>query len=429
MEPTFNVAICGGGNLAHGSVAAIGHFNPHFKISVLSRRPEVWQKQITGYTAKSAWESKGNLVGKIQRASADAKDVVSDADIVIICSPAHTKPEILQQIKPHLKRGCLVGSIFGQGGFDMQAKAILADDIQSKGLVVFCLQYVPFICKVVNYGKDINIIGPKRTLYAAAFPLDRLHYACNAVSQCYHLPCVPIPSFLNLTLCPSNQIIHPGRVTGFFEKFPQKANTVFKLKDVPLLYEGLDDRSADEIQGLDDEIQLIKAAILKKYPSINLDQVMPLKDRVLTMYAGQVSDSSSLKRIFNTNLGYSRVPFPMLPIEGQDLKKLEPGEVKVKLNFNARFFWEDMPYGLCILKDIGNIVGVKTPNIDRNIIFHQQYMPVKYVDPVTGEFIQASLAKTGAPSAMGIHTIEDLVSTSMGQQIGNNIFFKRDAKL
>jgi hypothetical protein len=39
MDPSFNIAICGGGNLAHGCSAAISHFNPQFKINVLSRRP------------------------------------------------------------------------------------------------------------------------------------------------------------------------------------------------------------------------------------------------------------------------------------------------------------------------------------------------------------------------------------------------------
>ena len=94
---------------------------------------------------------------------------------------------------------------------------------------------------------------------------------------------------------------------------------------------------------------------------------MPLKDRVLTMYKGQVDDDSSLKRIFNTNKGYSRVPFPMMPVAGQDTKNIKSEDLNVKLNFNARFFWEDMPFGLVILKDIGNIVGVQTPNITRNI--------------------------------------------------------------
>lgn len=98
------------------------------------------------------------------------------------------------------------------------------------------------------------------------------------------------------------------------------------------------------------------------------------------MYGAQVTDGRTLKSVFNTNNGYKHVPFPMVPVEGQDLKGIPQGEVKVKLNLNARFFWEDLPYGLCILKDIGNIVGVPTPVITEHIIFHQQYMPVKYVN-------------------------------------------------
>ena len=59
---------------------------------------------------------------------------------------------------------------------------------------------------------------------------------------------------------------------------------------MPLLYEDLDEASAHEIQLLDNEIQAIKKGILKIYPEIDLDQVMPIKDRICSMYAGQVSD-------------------------------------------------------------------------------------------------------------------------------------------
>jgi len=40
------------------------------------------------------------------------------------------------------------------------------------------------------------------------------------------------------------------------------------------------------------------------------------------MYEGQVTDTSSLKRIFNTNLGYSRVPFPMVPKDAKEPNKV-----------------------------------------------------------------------------------------------------------
>ena len=255
MEPKFTVAICGGGNLSHGSIAAIGHFNPGFTINQLTRRPNLWSNEIKAYTNGSSWESKGTLVGKLNIVSSNAQDVVSDADMILICSPAHTKGQILKEIKPFLRNGALIGTIFGQGAFDIQSLQILGKDlIKKKNLTIFSMQYVPFICKIINYGKDINIIGPKKSLYATSYPLNNIHYVCNALSQCYYLPCVPIPSFLNLTLCPSNQIIHPGRVVGFFDKFPEKCDKVLKKKDVPLLYEDLDERSAYEIDALDKEI-------------------------------------------------------------------------------------------------------------------------------------------------------------------------------
>lgn len=107
------------------------------------------------------------------------------------------------------------------------------------------MQYVPFLCKVVNYGKDVNIIGPKKHLYIVSYPVERVHKVCNLMSLCYAIPSVAIPNFLNLTLCPSNQIIHPGRVYGFFKDWDGK--TPYNAKDMPLLYEGLDDFSADQI--------------------------------------------------------------------------------------------------------------------------------------------------------------------------------------
>ena len=96
----------------------------------------------------------------------------------------------------------------------------------------------------------------------------------------------------------------------------------------------------------------------------------------------------------------------MIPVDPKDPSK-------VTLNLNARFFWEDVPFGLVILKDIGNIVGVKTPHTTKQIIFHQKFMPIKYVDEKTGEFLPDALKDTGAPSRYGIFTPENLVATSL----------------
>lgn len=190
---------------------------------------------------------------------------------------------------------------------------------------------------------------------------------------------------------------------------------------MPKLYEDLDDDSAHEITVLDDEIQAIKKKMLWEFPKLNLSQVLPIDQRICAMYEGQITDTSNLKRIFNTNMGYSRVPFPMVPKDAADPSK-------VVLNKNARFFWEDVPFGLVILKDIGRIMGVPTPNCDKQIIFHQKFMPIKYVDEKTGEFLPDALKNTGAPSRYGINTPEELVSTSLGMRSesqASDIFFPK----
>ena len=75
----------------------------------------------------------------------------------------------------------------------------------------------------------------------------------------------------------------------------------------------------------------------------------------------------------------------MLPVEGQDLINTPNENTIVKLDMNARYFWEDLPFGLVILKDIGKIVGVETPAVTKNILFNQKHIPVKFVDEITGE--------------------------------------------
>jgi len=52
--------------------------------------------------------------------------------------------------------------------------------------------------------------------------------------------------------------------------------------------------------------------------------------------------------------------------------------------------------------------------MDKQIIFHQKFMPVKYVNDKTGEFLDSQAMKeSGAPRAYGIKTAEQLVAMSL----------------
>lgn len=91
MEPVFQVTFAGGGNLACSSIAVMGHLNPKWKINIMTRRPELFGDKIVAHTAKSNWEHKGLMTGRINKCSSRPEDVIPGSDLVIICSPAQTK--------------------------------------------------------------------------------------------------------------------------------------------------------------------------------------------------------------------------------------------------------------------------------------------------------------------------------------------------
>jgi len=49
------------------------------------------------------------------------------------------------------------------------------------------------------------------------------------------------------------------------------------------------------------------------------------------------------------------------------MKKVEGGVIP---DIDGRLFWEDIPYGLCILKDIAEKLYVPTPYIDLMTEWH-----------------------------------------------------------
>lgn len=84
-RPTDNLR--GGGNGSHASVACAGRVDS-LSVNVFTRRPQDWKKEIIGLTKGSPWESKGDLVGKIDKISNNPADF-KDVKLWIIGGPAH----------------------------------------------------------------------------------------------------------------------------------------------------------------------------------------------------------------------------------------------------------------------------------------------------------------------------------------------------
>lgn len=127
--------------------------------------------------------------------------------------------------------------------------------------------------------------------------------------------------------------------------------------------------------------------------------VLPIKQRIIKNYKDSIKDTSTLKSVFNTNDGYAKNVFPTVPhADGKS----------VILNTKSRFFTEDIPYGLCVLKSIADMFKVDVPNIERIIKWHQKFMDVKILGD-DNKFIPSSIPSSGIPQKYGVTNAYELV--------------------
>lgn len=387
---TEKVEVCllAGSNGSHYNVAVIGQ-NPKFNLSILTRRPAIFADKVV----KGIHDVGGKVVeGKLDRVTDQPEIACKGTKIFIVSSPVSAQEEILRNIKPFVEEGAIIGSVFGQGGFDLIAESVFGDDLKKKNIAIFSLFNIPSTCKVMKPGKEVVIIGPKKYLSVCVNPKSRQEEVRKYCSEMWGVECRNTPNFLNMLMTPGNQIIHTGRLLGLFEN--GKAHS---LPAIPLFYTTLNKLSTDNMEVLSEEIQVIKKAILAKYPKVDLEAVLPLKDRILAQYGSQVKDPTNLFTVFTSNTGYGVMTVPM--------NKEGDGFV---LNTKARTFVEDIPFGLCVLKDLAEKVGFEAPFMTKCIEWHQEMMGKEYVKD--GKLNPALIHETGAPSKYGINTLEQLMA-------------------
>ena len=174
---------------------------------------------VNGYLSfcfmiSSSWEKKGELVGRINKASDNPAELSEGTKLWIVCGPAHIHEILLRKIAPHVQPGSFVGTLYAQGGFDWMCKSVFGKRLENENISIFGLYNIPWICKATHYGERVRIIGPKEALYVAVEPKSKELECMHLMEELFDIPTITISNFLTLTLTPSNQIIHPGRIYG-----------------------------------------------------------------------------------------------------------------------------------------------------------------------------------------------------------------------
>lgn len=390
------LTICGGGNAAHVLITLAAHAGWEVDVfAPLADEADRLEASLASRGGIIARRGNQTIVGGARCISADPAEVIPGSELVLLALPAFAHGPTLQAIADHFDSGVTIGALPARGGFDYQAYTVLkAKKISAR---IFGLQTLPWACRIINYGQEVEILGTKAEVDLAAYPSSKATALIEQLSPLLGLTLTPVESFLTLTLANTGQLIHPGIMYGLG---CDKEDVIFARDEIPLFYQGVDQPTADLLQVMSDEVQAIAKELSVQLPSFEPQQVISLHNWLLRSYSADIADSSTLRRAFNTNRAYVGLQLPTRPA----------GSNTFVIDYKARYLSEDVPFGLVVLRGLAELVGVTTPTIDTVIIWAQKHLEQEYL--INGELTGSNLVDTRAPQVYGIRQVSQLVEAS-----------------
>lgn len=324
----MKVCICGGGNLAQ-VIAAYLTSHQRAEVNVLTRNPQNWNHTIQLKTPDSEFHT-----GNIDVISDNPERALVDCDIVLLCVPGFANQSVLQKIKPYLKKTMFVGTVFSSTGFFFDAFEVLGNDIPLWGF-----QRVPFISRIIEYGKLAELKGYKKQHLIAVENTDKKEEFRAVVEHLFGSPTKLLSNYYEATFTNSNAILHPSHLYVLFKDWKPGV----KYPNCIPFYDSWDVETSQLYIEMDEEL----AAILKQLP-VRKDYL----PSVLEYY--ESTDAQSLTNKILSIFGNQGFKSPMIEVEGGWIPDL-----------NSRYFQEDFGCCLRFIYETGKSCKVNTPTIDR----------------------------------------------------------------
>lgn len=323
----MRIVICGGGGLGHTCAGVLSNCKD-VTVDMLTNRPEKWNHEFKVNTP-----DKGTLIGKLEKISSQAVNVIPDADIVFFCLPAFLVEETILKIKPYLKSSTIVGAVFGCTGFFLFSHKHLPSTSK-----LFALQRVPYVSRVVEYGKEANLLGYRDKLIMAVENVENRDIFRQFVESSLGEPVELCDSFYEVTLSNSNPILHTGRLYTMWKDWDGKP-----YDRCSLFY----NEWSLEASQLEVEMDKEFFALLRKL-NVSTKHIATLLEHYESV------DAKGMTEKLRSIGSLSTILSPMKQVEG--------GWVP---DFNSRYFTEDFPYGLKTIYDLMVVNNLHCPEIEK----------------------------------------------------------------
>ncbi len=325
----ITICICGGGNLGHVTAALLASQPETYRVNILTGRPDEWQNDIEAELPDGSLCS-----GTVNIITGNAEKAVAEADIVLLCLPGFMIRKAINSIMPHVKDQTAVGSIVASTGFFFQAMQIIGE----RKCPLFAFQRVPFIARTVTYGKRARLLGDKKELKLCVEQCDNKEQLRKTLETMFNTPTTLLNNYYEASLTNSNSLLHPARLYSLWSDY-EIGDT---YEQIPLFYEDWDIKASELYIAMDNEFQ-------------QLLDVLPIEKgsipTVLDYYESH--DAASLTAKLRSIKAFKGIKAPM--------KETAKGFIP---DIKSRYFKEDFPYGLRIIRSLAHDENISTPTID-----------------------------------------------------------------
>jgi hypothetical protein len=339
----MKILLCGGGNAIHVLSSYISA-QDDTNVTVLSLFPGEADKLRDAIPAEGIRcinDLGDDVYGKPDAVIDKVENLPKDLDIVIFALPSFTHEMHLKALKPYLMAGVTIGAMPAEGAFDLCAIHELGGDFV-KHSNLFALETLPWACRIVEYGKSVEVLGTKKEVELVVSP--KHGSTKEAVSEVLHklvgrLPEFdPADNFLAVTLMNINSVWHPTISYGFYRNFTE----ITPFDEPPLFYYGADEYTGDKLSKISDEVLEVKQVLLRRYPSLHLDSLHHVSEWMIRSYGDDIGDKTSIYTMLRSNKGYRGLTHPMREVQVD-------GKTKYMPNFRYRYFTEVSYMGLMSL--------------------------------------------------------------------------------
>lgn len=331
----MRITIVGGGNI--GTQFAVHCAEKGHEVVVYTSKPELYD----GYL--NVVDENGSITheGEISSATSDPEKAFRKADFIMVTMPATMMQDVAELIYQHCDSHPIIGVVPGNGGSECAFRKCI-----ERGNIFFGLERVPAIARLVQKGRSVRSFNYRDELHVASIPNAYAQECAELISGIFDKRCTVIPNFLNLTMTPSNPILHTTRIKTLFQDW--EAGKVYP--SVPLFYEEWDDASSELLIACDEEVQKICRAL----PEFELQFVNSLRNH----YESPTVDAMTRK--ISSIESFKGLKSPVVQVDGGYIPDL-----------HSRYFTADFSYGLNIIKQVAVFAGVSTPNIDEILRWYQ----------------------------------------------------------